>query len=72
MNYTKGCLWVYNFFLAKMAKGKSKDAERKDEWTKWKDPIELKVFCDLCVAQVLVSNRSGGCLKNEGYDEVIK
>ena len=55
-----------------MDKGKSKDAERKDERIEWKDPIELKAFCDLCAAQVLVGNKSGGSLKKEGYDEVIK
>ena len=55
-----------------MDKRKSKDAERKDEQIEWKNPIELKVFCGLCATQVLIGNRSGGSLKNEGYDEVIK
>ena len=51
---------------------KSKDAEWKNEEIEWKDLVELKAFCDLCVAQVLASNRSGGSLKKERYDEVIK
>ena len=55
-----------------MDKGKSKDAERKDERIEWKDPIELKAFCDLCAAQVLAGNKSGGSLKKEGYDDMIK
>ena len=71
MNHTKECLWVYNLFVAKMVKEKSKDAEWKDEQTEWKDLIELKAFCDLCTAQVLAGNRSGGYLKKKGYDEVI-
>ena len=72
MNCMKGCLWVQNFFVAKMAKGKSNDVEWKDEWRKWKDPIELKGFFDLCSAQVLAGNRSKESLKNEGCDEMIK
>ena len=50
MNHTKGCLRVYNFFVAKMVQEKSKDTECKDEQTEWKDLIELKAFCDLCTA----------------------
>ena len=49
MNYTKECLWVKNLFVAKMVKGKSKDAEWKDEWIEWKDPIELKKPFVICV-----------------------
>ena len=40
--------------------------------TGWKDLTELKAFCDLCVAQVLDSKRSGGYLRKEGVDAVIK
>ena len=55
-----------------MVKGKSKDTVQKDDRIEWKDLIELKALCDLCVAQVLTSNRSGGYLRIEGYVEVIK
>ena len=33
-----------------MVKGKLKNVEQKDDQTEWKDPIELKAFCDLCAA----------------------
>ena len=55
-----------------MVKGKSKNTVQKDDRIEWKDLIELKALCDLCVAQVLTSNRSGGYLRIEGYVEVIK
>ena len=35
-----------------MIKGKSKDASN-DVRIRWKDPMELKTFCDLCATQVL-------------------
>ena len=54
-----------------MVKGKSKDASN-DVRIEWKDPMELKVFCDLCSAQVLEGKRSGGFLRKEGVDVVIK
>ena len=45
-----------------MGKRKSKDAGN-DVRVGCKDPTELKVFCDLCAAQVLDSKRSGGYLR---------
>jgi len=54
-----------------MGKGKSKDADN-DVRTGWKDPTELKVFCDLCAAQVLDGKRNGGYLRRERVDAVIK
>jgi len=53
-----------------MGKGKSKDGGN-DARTGWKEPAELKAFCDLCAAQILDS-KSGGFLKREGVDAVIK
>lgn len=38
----------------------------------WKDPTELKAFCDLCAAQVLNGKKNGGYLRKEGVDAVIK
>ena len=35
-----------------MVKGKLKDASN-DVRIGWKDPMELKIFCDLCATQVL-------------------
>ena len=40
--------------------------------TGWKDPKELKAFCDLCAIQVLDGKRSGGYLRKEMVDAVIK
>ena len=54
-----------------MGKGKSKDGGN-DARTEWKEPVELKAFCDLCAVQVLEGKRSGGFLKMEGVDVVIK
>ena len=54
-----------------MGKGKLKDAGN-DVRTGWKDPTELKTFCDLCAAQVLDGKRNGGVLRREGVDVVIK
>ena len=54
-----------------MGKGKSKDSGN-DARTDWKEPAELKAFCDLCAVQVLEGKRSGGFLKKEGVDTVIK
>ena len=34
--------------------------------------MELKAFCDLCVAQVLEGKRNEGFLRKEGADAVIK
>ena len=45
-----------------MGKGKSKDAGN-DVRVGCKDSTELKVFCDLCAAQVLDGKRSGGYLR---------
>ena len=38
----------------------------------WKVLTKLKAFCDLCAAQVLDGKRSGGYLRKEGVDAVIK
>ena len=54
-----------------MGKGKSKDGGN-DARIGWKEPAEIKVFCDLCATQVLDSKRNGGFLKREGVDAVIK
>ena len=54
-----------------MVKGKSKDTGN-DVRIEWKDPMELKAFCDLCVAQVLEGKRNEGFLRKEGADAVIK
>ncbi|XP_050241389.1 L10-interacting MYB domain-containing protein-like [Quercus robur] len=54
-----------------MGKGKSNDAGN-DVRTGCKDPTELKTFCDLCTAQVLDGKRSGGYLRKEEVDVVIK
>ena len=40
--------------------------------TGWKDLTELKAFYDLCAALVLDGKRSGGYLRKEGVDAVIK
>ena len=63
--------WVYNSVVAKMGKGKSKDVGNEVR-TGWKDPTELKVFCDICDAQALDDKRSWGYLRKEGVDVVIK
>ncbi|KAL0014452.1 hypothetical protein SO802_001521 [Lithocarpus litseifolius] len=54
-----------------MVKGKSKDGGN-DGRTDWKEPAKLKAFCDFCAVQVLKGRRSGGFLKKEGVDAVIK
>ena len=54
-----------------MVKGKSKDAGN-DVRIGWRDPMELKAFCDLCAALVLEGKRNRGFLKKEGVDTVIK
>ena len=54
-----------------MGKGKSKDAGNEVR-IGWKDPTELKAFCDLCVAQVLDGKRRGGYLRKEWVDTMIK
>ena len=54
-----------------MVKGKSKDTGN-DVRIEWKDPTELKAFCDLCAAQVLEGKRNKGFLRKEGVDTVIK
>ena len=41
-----------------MGKGKLKDAGNEVR-IGWKEPKELKAFCDLCVTQVLNSKRNG-------------
>ena len=54
-----------------MGKGKSKDAGNEVR-IGWKDPTELKAFCDLCAAQVLDGKRRGGYLRKEGVEAMIK
>ncbi|XP_075650820.1 uncharacterized protein LOC142621403 [Castanea sativa] len=54
-----------------MVKGKSKDGGN-DVRQDWKDPQELKTFCDLCTVQVLEGKRKGGFLRRVGVDAVIK
>ncbi|KAL0008013.1 hypothetical protein SO802_009515 [Lithocarpus litseifolius] len=57
--------------VAKMSKGKS-TADGNDVRTGWKEPKELKAYCDLSAAQVLDGKRNGGFLRKEGVDAVIE
>ncbi|KAL0012279.1 hypothetical protein SO802_007387 [Lithocarpus litseifolius] len=57
--------------VAKMSKGKS-TTDGNDVRTGWKEPKELKAYCDLSAAQVLDGKRNGGFLRKEGVDAVIK
>ena len=54
-----------------MGQGKSK-ADGNDVRTQWKDPKELKAYCDLSAAQVLDSKKHQGFLIKEGVDAVIE
>ena len=54
-----------------MVKKKLKDASN-DVRTGWKELMKLKVFCDLCTAQVLEGKRNEWFLRKEGVDAVIK
>nr|POF20662.1 hypothetical protein CFP56_51483 [Quercus suber] len=54
-----------------MIKGKLK-ADGNEVRIEWKEPKELKVFCDLCTAQVLDGKRHGGFLRREGIDVMIE
>ena len=54
-----------------MVKGISKDVGN-DMRIGWRDPMELKAFCDLCAALVLEGKRNRGFLKKEVVDTVIK
>ena len=54
-----------------MGKGKSKDAGNEVR-IGWKDPTELKAFCDLCAAQVLDGKRSEWYFRKEGVEAMIK
>ena len=54
-----------------MVKKKLKDAGN-DMRIGWKELMKLKVFCDLCTAQVLEGKRNKGFLRKEGVDTVIK
>ncbi|XP_075650137.1 uncharacterized protein LOC142620697 [Castanea sativa] len=54
-----------------MGKGKSNDGG-DDVRQDWKEPNEVKAFCDFCAVQVLEGKRKGGYLRKEGVDEVIK
>ncbi|KAL0010398.1 hypothetical protein SO802_005506 [Lithocarpus litseifolius] len=40
--------------------------------TGWKEPKELRAFCDFCAVQVLDGKRNGGFLREEGVDAVIE
>ncbi|XP_050289700.1 uncharacterized protein LOC126727833 [Quercus robur] len=54
-----------------MGKGKSKDGGNEVR-TGWKEPAELKDFCDLCATQVLDGKRNGGFFRREGVDAMIE
>ena len=54
-----------------MGKGKSK-ANVNDVRTQWKDPKEVKAFCDFSATQVLDSKKHQGFLRKEGVDAVIE
>ena len=54
-----------------MGKGKSKDTGNEVR-TGWKEPKELKAFCNLCATQVLDGKRHGGFLRREEVDAVIE
>ena len=54
-----------------MGKGKSK-ANVNDVRTQWKDPKEVKAFCDFSAAQVLDGKKHQGFLRKEGVDTVIE
>ena len=54
-----------------MGKGKSK-ADVNDVRTQWKDPKELKAFCDFSAAQVLDGKKHQGFLRKEGVDAVLE
>ena len=54
-----------------MGKGKSK-ADGNEVRTGWKDPKELKAYCDLSAAQVLDGKKHQGFLRKEGVDAVIE
>ena len=62
---------VQNSIVAKIGKRKLKEAGNEVR-TGWKDLTELKAFYDLCAALVLDGKRSGGYLRKEGVDAVIK
>ena len=51
--------------------GKLKDSSNEVK-IGWKEPAELKVFCDLCVAQVLDGKRNVGFFRREKVDAVIE
>ena len=54
-----------------MGKGKSKaDGNKVRTW--WKDPKELKTYCDLSATQVLDGKKLQGFLIKEGVDAMIK
>ena len=54
-----------------MDKGKPK-ADGNEVRTGWKDPKELKDYCDLSAAQVLDGKKHNGFLRKEGVDAVIE
>ena len=54
-----------------MGKEKSK-ADGNEVRTGWKDPKELKAYCDLSAAQVLDGKKHQGFLRKEGVDAMIK
>ena len=54
-----------------MGKGKSK-ANVNDVRTQWKDPKEVKAFCDFSAAQVLDSKKHQGFLRKEAVHAVLE
>nr|POE52385.1 hypothetical protein CFP56_70844 [Quercus suber] len=54
-----------------MSKGKSK-ADGNEERIGWKDPREVKAFCDFFAAQVLDGKKHQGFLRKEGVDVVFQ
>nr|POE64424.1 l10-interacting myb domain-containing protein [Quercus suber] len=57
--------------VANMSKEKSK-ADGNKERIGWKDPREVKAFCDFSAAQVLDGKKHQGFLRKEGVDAVIE
>nr|XP_023876032.1 uncharacterized protein LOC111988463 isoform X2 [Quercus suber] len=57
--------------VANMSKGKSK-ADGNEERIGWKDPREVKAFCDFSATQVLDGKKHQRFLRKEGVDAVIE
>nr|POE49970.1 hypothetical protein CFP56_48530 [Quercus suber] len=54
-----------------MGKGKSK-VDGNEVRTGWKDPREVKVYCDLSAVQVLDGKKHQGFFRKKGVDAVIE